>query len=257
MDDTSPGLEIQILAGPQALAEYAAGHFIQIARDSIEKRDSFRVALAGGSTPCLLYEYLSQPVMLPRVEWASVQVYWGDERCVPPEHSDSNYLMARRGLLDHTPLPAGNIHRIFGELGPDIAASSYASELQSEFPGQQLPCFDLILLGLGEAGHTASLFPGSLALLETDRWVVAVEHTVFPPPLVSRISLTLPAINNAANVLFLVSGAGKADIFGRVMDNSRQTSLLPARLVNPSNGHLVWAIDRLASGDYLKNADLD
>jgi len=165
--------------------------------------------------------------------------------------------MARKALLDQVPLPAENVHRILGELGPDIAASSYASELQSEFPGQQLPCFDLILLGLGEDGHTASLFPGSLALLETDRWVVAVEHTVFPPPLVSRISLTLPAINNAANVLFLVSGAGKADIFGRVMDNSRQTSLLPARLVNPSNGHLVWAIDRLASGDYLKNADLD
>ncbi len=166
---------------------------------------------------------LTQPEKLAQIDWSSVQVYWGDERCVPPDDPESNYLMARQALLDHVPLPAENVHRICGELEPEHAAQMYEAELRQVSPGAKIPRFDLVLLGLGEDGHTASLFPGSSALSETKRWVVSVEHTVPPPPLVTRISLTLPVFNAAANLIFLVSGSGKAGIFSRLMQKIRST----------------------------------
>jgi 6-phosphogluconolactonase len=181
-----------------------------------------------------------------------VEVYWGDERCVLPDDPDSNYLMARQALLDHAPLPVENIHRIFGELEPDHAARRYETELQQVSPGAKYPRFDLVLLGLGEDGHTASLFPGSPALSETKRWVVSIEHTNPPPPLVTRVSLTLPVLNAAANVLFMVFGSGKAAIFSQVVQNLGGLNQLPAQLVHPKDGRLVWAVDRLAAGEYLK-----
>ncbi len=256
MDRSSPKPEIRILADPQALAVFAASLFIQIAQVSIAQRGRFRLALAGGSTPRVLFQYLSQPTSILQIEWSAVQVYWGDERCVPPDQPDSNYLMAQQALLDHVPVPDGNIHRIFGELEPEIAASRYEDKLKKAFLGAKIPRFDLILLGLGDDGHTASLFPGSPALQETDRWVVSVEHHNPPLPLVARISLTLPVLNAAANVLFMVSGAAKAGILREVLLDDRRSNPLPAQLIDPSNGRLVWAVDRAAAGEYLDHANL-
>ena len=252
MKTTPQGSEIQVLADASALAEFALAQLIQIARDAIVARGRFCIALAGGSTPHLLYTNLTRPEKLAQIDWSSVLVYWGDERCVQPDDPDSNYLMARQALLDHVPLLAENVHRICGELEPERAAQMYEAELRQVSPGAKIPRFDLVLLGLGEDGHTASLFSGSSALAETKRWVVSVEHTAPPPPLVTRISLTLPVFNAAANLIFLVSGSGKAGIFSRLIQKIDRPNLLPAQLIRPQNGRLVWAVDRLAAGDYLK-----
>jgi 6-phosphogluconolactonase len=252
MKTTHPGSEIQVLADASTVAEFASAQMIQIAKDAIAARGRFCIALAGGSTPHLLYTSLTQPEKLAQIDWSSVQVYWGDERCVPPDDPDSNYLMARQVLLDHAPLPAENVHRICGELEPEHAAQMYEAELRQVSPETNIPRFDLVLLGLGEDGHTASLFSGSSALAETKRWVVSVEHTAPPPPLVTRISLTLPVFNAAANLIFLVSGSGKAGIFSRLIQKIDRPNLLPAQLIRPQNGRLVWAVDRLAAGEYLK-----
>ncbi len=163
--------------------------------------------------------------------------------------------MARQALLDHVLLPAENVHRIFGELEPEQAAHRVEFELQQVFPGQNRPRFDLVLLGLGDDGHTASLFPGSPALAETRRWVVPVEHVVPPPPLVTRISLTLPVINSAAYVLFLVSGSGKGGILAKVLQNQSRSNPFPAQRVHPDNGRLVWAVDNQAAGEYMKQVN--
>lgn len=252
MKTTHPGSEIQVLADASAMAEFASAQMIQIAKDAIAARGRFCIALAGGSTPHLLYTLLNQPKKMAQIDWSNVLVYWGDERCVPPDDPDSNYLMARQALLDHVPLPAENVHRICGELEPERAAQMYQAELRQVSPGAKIPRFDLVLLGLGEDGHTASLFPGSSAIAETKRWVVSVEHTVPPPPLVTRISLTLPVFNAAANLIFLVSGSRKAGIFSRLMQKIDRPNGLPAQLIRPKNGHLVWVVDRLAAGEYLK-----
>ena len=248
--------DIEILADASAVADFAAGQFIQIAGYAIAARGRFCVALAGGSTPRLLYRLLTQPTKMEQIDWSRMQVYWGDERCVPPDDPDSNYMMARWALLDHVPVPAENVHRIFGEQEPAQAALNYKKELLHGFPGVKVPRFDLILLGLGEDGHTASLFPGSPALSETKRWVVSVEHSIPPPPLVTRISLTLPVLNAAAQVLFLVSGQGKAAIFSQVAQNQDSPNRFPAQFVRPKDGRLIWVVDNAAAGDY-RYANMD
>jgi 6-phosphogluconolactonase len=247
--------EVQILEDAESLAGFAADQLIQVAKDSIPARGWFTIGLAGGSTPRLLYALLTQPARIAQIDWSRVQVFWGDERCVPPDDTESNYLMARQALLDHVPLPAENVHRIFGELAPEQAARKVELELRQVFPGMTLPRFDLVLLGLGEDGHTASLFPGSPALDETGRWVVPVEHAVPPAPLVTRISLTLPVINSADYVLFLVSGLGKAGILSRVLQNFHRSDLLPAQRVQPDHGRLLWAVDSMAAAEYLKQVN--
>jgi 6-phosphogluconolactonase len=252
MKKISPRPEIQILADAEALAEYAAGQFVQISRDSINTQGRCSIALAGGSTPRLLYTLLTQPARKAQIDWSRVQVFWGDERCVPSDDPESNYLMARQALIDHVPLPAKNVHQISGDLEPGQAARRYERELQQAFPAVKCPRFDLVLLGLGDDGHTASLFPGSPALLETQRWVVPVEHHLPPPPLVTRVSLTFPVINAAANVFFLVSGMGKAKILSKVLLNRDKAHLLPAQHVYPNDGRLVWAVDKMAAGDYME-----
>jgi 6-phosphogluconolactonase len=256
MNTISPKPEIEILADAAAMAEFAAGQLIKIARDSISSRGRFSIVLAGGSTPRLLYSLLTQPDRMAQFDWSRLQVYWGDERCVPPDDPDSNYLMARQSLLDHVPLRSENVHRIFGELEPEQAAHRYESELQIAFPGVKFPRFDLVLLGLGEDGHTASLFPGSSALSETNRWVVPVEHHIPPPPLVTRISLSFPVLNAAANVLFLVSGPAKAGILSKVLRYQDNLDSLPAQRVRPKDGCLFWVVDRGAASEYLENTDL-
>jgi 6-phosphogluconolactonase len=205
----------------------------------------FTLLLSGGSTPGAVYQRLAEPGRSARLDWSRVHLFWGDERCVPPDHADSNYAMIQRILLDRIPLPAENVHRIPGERGADESAETYAAELRRFFEDDpvKLPVFDLILLGLGEDGHTASLFPGTAALDETVRWAVGVEP---PPPLVPRVTVTLPVINAARQIIFLVTGGAKADILFRVLMRKESTPL-PAQRVNPNSGRITWLVDQQAA----------
>ncbi|MGD2147138.1 MAG: 6-phosphogluconolactonase [Anaerolineae bacterium] len=229
-----------LVVAPDAgsLAAEAAQRFAAAAVLGISERDRFVVALSGGSTPEPIYERLASKRFGSRVDWPRVHVLWGDERSVPPEHPDSNYRMASEALLDHVPIPRENVHRIRGELEPQEAATLYRRELARVLgEGGRI---DLVVLGLGTDGHTASLFPGSTALEEHDLDVVAVYVERLG---VWRVTLTLPAINAARQAVFLVAGAGKAEVLARV----RSGEALPAGLVRPRDGKLTWLVDRDAA----------
>jgi 6-phosphogluconolactonase len=230
--------EYVVLLDKEALSRAAAGQFVALAAQRAQG-GRFTVALSGGSTPRRLFELLASDPFRSQVPWARVEVFWGDERCVPPDHPDSNYRMAREALLDHVDLPPQNVHRVRGEWTPDRSADHYQSELERVL-GPDLG-FDLILLGMGSDGHTASLFPGSPTLEEGEEAVVAV----YAAHLDSwRVTLTLPVLNRAHHVLFLVSGASKAGALARI----RAGEPLPAGRVCPSRGTLTWLIDRDAAG---------
>ena len=239
---------IVILPDRAALARDAARRFVTLARKALTARGRFAVALAGGSTPRDLYTLLATPEFATQVDWTRVHFFWGDERAVPPDHPDNNYRMAREALLSKISVPDPNVHRIHAELGPDDAAHEYESELRNFFqfqnPPAYLPSFDLILLGLGTDGHTASLFPHTRVLDETERWVAAV----FVEKLgTHRITLTVPVINAAKNIVWLVAGADKADIVRAVLRGEHQPNDLPAQRIQPVNGNVVWLLDQAAS----------
>ena len=208
------------------------------AEESIAARGRFTVALSGGSTPRRLYELLATPATAARIEWSRVHVFWGDERCVPPAHSASNYRMAHEALLSHVPLPAENVHRIAGEDPPEAAAAAYEATLRAMFGGERT--FDLVHLGMGEDGHTSSLFPGSPALAEERRWVMAVHAAHVESPW--RITLTPVAIERAAQVTMLVTGGAKAARVAEVIDGGGQG--LP---VQHLRGAVSWMIDAAAA----------
>jgi 6-phosphogluconolactonase len=220
------------------LARVAAERFVNAASDAIDHRGRFLVALSGGSTPKATYELLAETPHATQVAWRRVHVFWGDERCVPPDHANSNYRMAREALLDHVQIPAENVHRVRGELAPSHAAAAYQAELEDVIgEGGR---FDLILLGVGTDGHTASLFPGTTALDERERSAVAV----FVEELNAwRVTLTLPTINAARSIVFLVSGRTKAPALARVHAGEP----LPAGMVQPTDGRLTWVVDRAAA----------
>jgi 6-phosphogluconolactonase len=234
--------EIRTYPDAASLARAAAEHFVTLATQAMTARGRFVVALSGGSTPRAAYTLLASDEFVARVDWPRVHVFWGDERCVPPDHAESNYRMARETLLDKIPIPAENIHRIQGELPPDQAATAYQAELEAVLGAGGR--FDLILLGMGEDGHTASLFPGTTALHEQTRWVVA--HYVDKLS-AWRVTLTPVAINAAAHVTFLVSGAGKAERLREVLDGPHQPDVLPAQIVRPTDGRLLWLADAAAA----------
>ena len=238
--------ELLVYRTTKELADAGAQQFATLAESAIAQRGVFNAVLAGGNTPRQLYQRLVQPPYLDGLDWLNIHVFFGDERCVPPDHSESNYAMASQTLLSHVPIPLTNIHRIPGELSPTQAADAYTFELQTAFGGL-LPEFDLVLLGLGEDGHTASLFPGTQALSETERWVIAVDHTTPPPPMLPRITLTLPVINAAHNVLFLVSGEAKAQVLAHVLDDPAGEFKLPAQRIQPSVGSLLFLVDEAAA----------
>ncbi len=217
----------------------AAERVTQLAEHCIAKRGRFDWALAGGKTPEALYRLLAGPPLAGRIDWTRVHFFWSDERCVPADHPDSNYRMARQSLLDHVAPPRGNVHRLRGELPPPLAASRYEQELAALAAPPGLPRLDLILLGMGEDGHTASLFPGSAALMESKRWVVA---TSIAGREVARLTFTLPLLNAAAHVLFLVAGADKARALAQV-STPADPDRLPAHRVQPVNGELSWLVD--------------
>lgn len=219
----------------------SAEELARAAAEYLVARRPKTVALSGGSTPKLLYQILTNEPFRERVPWAQTHFFWSDERHVPPDHPESNYRMANEALLSHVPVPPDNVHRIPSE-NPNAAdaASDYERTLIN-VTGSNLPRLDLILLGLGPDGHTASIFPGSDVLNETERLVAApwVEKLK-----TYRITMTLPLINNAAAVVFLVSGAEKAEIVRDVLEGPKQ---YPAQYVNPSSGELLWMLDKDAA----------
>jgi 6-phosphogluconolactonase len=234
--------ELIILPDPQALAEEAARRFVALAQAAIADHGRFTVALSGGSTPRALYERLAQSPLRESVDWANVQIFWGDERMVPPDDIESSYRMARETLLAHVPIPAANIYPVPTIGGTaEAAASAYEETLTAAF-GADLPCFDLILLGIGPDGHTASLFPGQPEVVRPSAALaVAVHNAPKPPP--ARVSFTFTLINAAANVLFVVSGVDKAAALREVLRGSIDVARLPAQGVRPKQGALVWLVD--------------
>jgi len=253
--------EIVVLADLNAVAREAADRWIALARESIAARGRFTVALSGGSTPRALFSLLASEAHRDQVEWGRTVVFWSDERCVPPDHADSNYGMAREALLSKVPIPTGNVHRMRGELNPEQAALEYEQTVRREtgVPAVRKPplglagvsqptevgttVFDLILLGMGPDGHAASLFPGTPAIHEKARLVAAN----FVPKLnAHRITFTPPLINAAAHVMFLVAGSDKADVLRAVLEGEFKPDVLPAQLVKPVDGQLAWLVDRAA-----------
>lgn len=231
--------EVRVYAEASALARAAAENFVALSADAVRAHGRFAVALSGGSTPKTMYSLLATSEFAARLDWTRVHIFWGDERCVPPEHPDSNYRMAREALLDRVPIPAGNVYRIQGELEPADAADDYERALQAFFTRRQ-PRLDLILLGMGEDGHTASLFPGTAVIHEQTRGVVA--HYV-EKLRAWRVTLTPVVINAAANVTFVVSGAGKAERLSQVLTGPYQPDVLPSQIVQPAEGRLLWLLD--------------
>lgn len=229
-------IEFIVLPDLKAISQAAAERVATLA----QTRDPFTVALSGGSTPRRLYEVLAAPPFRERVPWGRVHVFWGDERCVPPDHSDSNYRLAREALLDKIPILAENVHRIWGEMPPDQAAAAYQTELEAVVGVNGR--LDLILLGMGADGHTASLFPGTEALEERERAVVAVYVERLQA---WRVTLTLPVINAARQVLFLVTGAAKAEIVQAVLEGPE--GRFPAQQIRPTAGQLTWLVDVAAA----------
>jgi len=238
--------EIIVCRDAAELARRAAGQFTARAAEAIARAGRFAVALSGGSTPRAVYALLASPEFRDRIDWPRVHLFWGDERCVPPDHPDSNFRMVREALLAKIGITPENIHRMMGEQAPAEAAGAYQAELKRFFvvePGGR-PRLDLIFLGLGEEGHTASLFPGTAALDATEGWVVAVYVEKLQSP---RLTLTRPVIRAAAQVSFLVSGPSKAEIVREIFASDRALDPYPAATVAPTAGHLTWLIDRDAA----------
>jgi 6-phosphogluconolactonase len=239
---------IRVYEDLESLSEEAARLFVQRSQQAANAAGRFSVAVAGGHTPERTYQLLAQPPLNGQVPWAQVHVFWGDERCVSPDDPQSNARMVRQALLDHVPVPEAQVHPILCARDPRRAAEEYEGLLRTFF-GNGRPRFDLVYLGLGENGHTASLFPGTSAVEVQEHWVaevyVAEEH-------MWRVTLTAPLINQAAAVVFLVAGAAKSRVVQHVLEGPFQPHRLPAELIRPINGSLDWMIDREAGRDLAK-----
>jgi 6-phosphogluconolactonase len=237
---------IAVFPDKGALVTAAADLFVKLAREANEARGRFTVALSGGGTPKPVYELLATEPYAAQVDWGRVHVGWGDERCVPPEDERSNFRMARLALLDKVPIPPANIHRIKGELPPAEAADGYEHNLRRLLDDDaSFGAFDLMLLGLGDNGHTASLFPGTYSLREERRWAVQQYVEVVT---MWRVTLTAPLISAARNVVFVAEGAAKAGVLRRVIEGPPDPDVLPAQLVQPAGG-ARWMVDAAAAGE--------
>ncbi|MGH9941328.1 MAG: 6-phosphogluconolactonase [Pyrinomonadaceae bacterium] len=241
-DTTPPNL--LVFADAEAVAVAAARRFADLARKAIDARGRFAVALAGGSTPKRVYQLLADEEYGDQIEWWRVHVFFGDERTVPPDHADSNYRMANEALLSRVAIPVENVHRIDG-VGDAVAnARLYEAELRESFGGDGWPEFDLVMLGMGDDGHTASLFPHTRALHEQSALITANWVEKFDT---WRITLTAPAINHARHVMFIVTGAGKAERLPEVLGGARDVERLPSQLIQPVGGALDWYVDEAAA----------
>lgn len=242
--------DVELSSDAAELVHAEAERIVALSTDAIEARGGCLVALSGGSTPRPLYELLSTPSYATRIDWSRMHLFWGDERCVPPDDPDSNYRMVREALIDRVPLQPHNVHRIRGEAPPEQAAVAYERLLREFFGQGESPArtFDLVLLGMGRDGHTASIFPGSQAMTETRRWVMPVH--VEKPREMWRVTLTAVVLNAAADVTFLVAGADKASRLRQVLQaDAEPRPVLPAQLVKPIRGALHWMVDAAAATD--------
>ena len=234
---------IRTFPGEVALAEAAAGYITDLAKYCVATHGRFSIALSGGKTPESTYTLLSRPPFAAQMPWEHTFIFWGDERCVPPGNQQNNAHMAMKALLDKVPVPSGNIFPVRTDLAPEMAASEYDCSIKNFFRNE-LPCFDLILLGLGGNGHTASLFPETEVLKDDTHLVKEVyiaEQNMF------RITMTAKFINQAKNIVFLVAGAGKAGILNTVLTAPWQPDKYPAQLIQPANGNLYWFTDEDAA----------
>jgi len=232
---------VLVFDDPEQLAHAAAAKFVECAKDA---EDRFCVSLAGGNTPRRVYELLATEPFCSQIHWAKVHLFFGDERAVPPDHPDSNYAMVAEALISKVAIHAANVHRIPAELGANVSARAYEEHLKKFFAGQSWPRFDLVLLGMGEDGHTASLFPGSDALAEASRWVVATRNVQTGA---DRITLTLPVFNEAKHVMFLVVGEKKAQRLKETLRPTPEADGLPVQAIKPTHGTLEWLVDAAAA----------
>lgn len=226
------------------VARGAARFFFELCFQSIRHDGHFAVALPGGKTPEPFFNVLSSDEFMNTIPWKSVHLFWGDERCVPPGHPDSNYNAAASAFISKTGIPADNVHRMRGEDQPHAAAAAYEAELRRFFKGFKKTCLDLVFLGLGEDGHTLSLFPGSQSLNENER-LVAAEYVEAVKS--DRMTMTLPVVNNASNAIFLVTGKKKAGILKAVLEGGNESRHYPASLIRPTHGRLIWIVDKAAA----------
>lgn len=238
---TAAAFDLRVFPGPEALSHAAADLVNSLVYNS-QPGKKFTVALSGGSTPRPLYSILGSSPYRDAVPWQRVHFFWADERCVPPDHSESNYNMARETLLSRLTLPEDHIHRIRGEAGAVTAAALYEKELINFFGADETPRFDLILLGTGNDGHTASLFPGTAALEEKVRLVLPVHPESTGP---DRVTLTLPVLNNAAHIIFLAAGSEKSGVVYDIVEQGNRKKY-PAGMIHPIHGRLTWMVDREA-----------
>jgi 6-phosphogluconolactonase len=235
--------EIEVYRDGEALAR-ALGDFL-VAAGGLAMADhgGFYVALSGGNTPRRTYELLGQEPLRTQISWSDTFIYFSDERCVPPSDEQSNFHMVQRELLENIQIPSGNVHRIRGEVDPGIAANEYASILRADLGGT--PHFDLMMLGLGPDGHTASLFPGTAPDTDDEALVRAVYAQ---SQMMWRVTMTPKLINMARNVVFAVEGPDKAQILADVLEGPRDPAKYPAQIVQPMSGRLIWFVDELAAG---------
>ncbi len=236
--------ELHILPSTEETAQAKAKFVATLAEECLGAQGRFTIALSGGSTPRRLYQILASPPHAETIAWDHWHIFWSDERCVPPDHEDSNFRMAREALLDHVPIPPAQVYRMRGEAAPEEAAQEYETAVLNVFQ-VAAPSFDLILLGIGDDGHTASLFPGTTALQEDHRLVVA-NQAPFPP--VHRITFTLPLINAAKVVAFLDTDESKAEVLRGVLAPAPQEDVLPAARVRPTKGTVHWFLTKEAAG---------
>jgi 6-phosphogluconolactonase len=238
-------MNIQVFPDLEAVSSKAAEMFSSFSRTFIFSKGRFAVAISGGSTPVRLYTLLCSALYRSKIDWHNIHFFWADERCVPKDHEESNFKLAFDTLLSKVSVPRRNIHRIPCEEDPDIAAMDYEKDIIGFFGRSGLPVFDLVILGVGEDGHTASLFPGSRSLEEKIRLVVPV---YMEKPLSHRITLTLPVFNNASQILFLAAGTSKANAVSSILNNRESKERYPAGLIDPVKGKITWLIDKKASG---------
>jgi 6-phosphogluconolactonase len=238
--------DVRVYDDPPAVARAAAELIVDAARQAIHDRGAFSLVLSGGSTPKLLHQLLADPAgpFRDRIDWPKVEIYFGDERAVPPDHADSNFKMAHETLLSRVPIPPQNVHRMRGENNPQDAAIEYGKMLKSRFADAGP---DLTLLGMGDDGHTASLFPQTPALDETHHRCVAhfVQKSTTGPSW--RITMTAPFLNRSKTIAALITGANKATRLNEVLNGPRDPKRLPIQLITPSPGRMIWLIDRPAS----------
>src|SRR6266702_4521378 len=245
-------MQISIYPDTNTLSREAAQFIVRLANEAIVTHGRFTIALSGGSTPKVLYSLLGDEPYRSQIDWAQVDIFWSDERCVPPDSEESNYHLAQQVLLSKIPIPESQVHRMPADRPDrDAASQAYTEEMYRTFGTNRIPKFDLMQLSMGPEGHTASLFPHQESLHEQQRLVMPVNVPKPPPP---RLTSTPPLLNAAKHVLFLVAGSEKADALKAVPEGEYEPDEYPAQIVRPVNGDGTWMLDTSAAGK-LRKAD--